>query len=126
MGLLLLLIPAADFYRQSRAAALLYVALLAFSMPVLHNLKWGQVSTLMTGCVFAALYLNARGRWRGAAVVLGFAAAIKYYVAVFAGFILSGGRGAFCSCWPWWSPSAGWCCPCRCWDRAGVWRSIKR
>ena len=84
VGLLLLLIPAADFYRQSRAAALLYVALLAFSMPVLHNLKWGQVSTLMTGCVFAALYLNTRGRWRGAAVVLGFAAAIKYYVAVFA------------------------------------------
>ncbi|HRO24145.1 MAG TPA: glycosyltransferase family 87 protein, partial [Promineifilum sp.] len=84
VSLLLLLIPAADFYHKSRAAALLYVALLAFSMPVLHNLKWGQVSTLMTGCVFAALYLNARGRWRGAAVVLGFAAAIKYYVAVFA------------------------------------------
>ena len=84
LGLLLLLLPAADFYRQSRPAALLYVALLAFSMPLLHNLKWGQVSTLMTGCVFAALFLNARGRWRPAAAVLGVAVAIKYYVAVFA------------------------------------------
>jgi hypothetical protein len=37
-GILLLLLPGVDFYRQSRAAFALYVVLLAFSMPSLHNL----------------------------------------------------------------------------------------
>ncbi len=84
IGVLLLLLPAVDFYRDSPTAAVLYVALLAFSMPLLHNLKWGQVSTLVTGCAFAALWLSRRGWWRPAAVVLAFAVAIKYYVAVIA------------------------------------------
>jgi alpha-1,2-mannosyltransferase len=82
-GVLLLLLPAANFYRESRAAFALYVILLAFSMPLLHNLKWGQVSALVTGGVFASHFLYQRDRPATAAVVLAFAAAIKYYVAIF-------------------------------------------
>lgn len=81
-GIGLLLVPAADFYRRSPAAFALYIALLAFSMPLLHNLKWGQVSTLVTGAAFVSLSLSRRGRWPAAAVVLALAAAVKYYVAV--------------------------------------------
>jgi len=81
-GILLLLLPAIDFYRESPAAFVLYAVLLAFSMPLLHNLKWGQVSTLVTGCAFAALFLQRRRHPVAAGIVLGFAAAIKYYVAV--------------------------------------------
>ena len=53
-------------------------------MPLLHNLKWGQVSTLVTGGAFATLFLYRRGRVTAAAVVLGLAVAVKYYVAVVA------------------------------------------
>ncbi len=84
LSIALLLLPAIDFYRESPRAFALYVVLLALAMPLLHNLKWGQVSTLVTGCAFAALFLYRRGRVAAAAVVLGFAVAIKYYVAVVA------------------------------------------
>ena len=80
----LLLLPAIDFYRESPRAFALYVVLLALAMPLLHNLKWGQVSTLVTGCAFAALFLYRRGHVAAAAVVLGLAVAVKYYVAVVA------------------------------------------
>jgi len=84
LGIALLLLPAIDFYRESPRAFALYAVLLTFSMPLLHNLKWGQVSTLVTGCAFAALFLYRRGRVAAAAVVLGFGVAVKYYVAVVA------------------------------------------
>ena len=84
VGIGLLLLPAIDFYRESPRAFALYVVLLAFSMPLLHNLKWGQVSTLVTGGAFATLFLYRRGRVTAAAVVLGLAVAVKYYVAVVA------------------------------------------
>ncbi len=83
-GIALLLLPALDFGRESPAAGALYVVLLAFSMPLLHNLKWGQVSTLVTGGAFAALFLYRRGRLTAAAVVLALAAAVKYYIAIVA------------------------------------------
>lgn len=81
-GILLLLLPGVDFYRRSPIAFTLYVLLLAFSMPLLHNLKWGQVSTLVTGAAFLTLFLHRRGWVITAAVVLALAAAIKYYVAI--------------------------------------------
>jgi hypothetical protein len=81
-GILLLLLPGVDFYRQSRAAFALYVVLLAFSMPLLHNLKWGQVSTLVTGCAFATLFLYRRNHPAAAAVALAFGVAVKYYIAI--------------------------------------------
>ena len=82
VGILLLLLPGVDFYRRSPVAFTLYVLLLAFSMPLLHNLKWGQVSSLVTGAAFLTLFLHRRGWIIAAAVVLALAAAIKYYVAV--------------------------------------------
>lgn len=88
LGIALLLLPAIDFYRASPRAYALYVVLLTFSMPLLHNLKWGQVSALVTGCAFAALFLYRHGRITAAAVVLGFGVAIKYYVVVVAFYFL--------------------------------------
>ena len=88
IGIGLLLVPAIDFHRESPRAFALYVVLLAFSMPLLHNLKWGQVSTLVTGCAFAALFFYRRGHRAAAAVVLGFGVAVKYYVAVVAVYFL--------------------------------------
>ena len=88
LGIALLLLPAVDFYHKSPRAFALYVILLAFSMPLLHNLKWGQVSTLVTGCAFAALFLYRRGHTTAAAIVLGFGVAVKYYVAVVAFYFL--------------------------------------
>ncbi len=82
VGILLLLLPGVDIYRRSPVAFTLYVLLLAFSMPLLHNLKWGQVSTLVTGAAFLTLFLHRRGWSIAAAVVLALAAAIKYYVAI--------------------------------------------
>jgi len=82
VGILLLLLPGVDIYRRSPVAFTLYVLLLAFSMPLLHNLKWGQVSTLVTGAAFLTLFLHRRGWSIVAAVVLALAAAIKYYVAI--------------------------------------------
>lgn len=82
-GVLLILLPAVDFYRRSPIAFALYIILVAFSMPLLHNLKWGQVSTLVTGAVFLTLYLTRRGRVKTAAVALALAAAVKYYVVIF-------------------------------------------
>lgn len=81
VGVLLLLVPSLDFYRRSTLAFSLYVALLAFSMPLLHNLKWGQISTLVTGAAFVWLYLYRKGRI-SAVIVLSLASAVKYYVAV--------------------------------------------
>ena len=88
LGLALLLLPAVDFYRETPVAAVVYVALLALSMPLLHNLKWGQVSTLVTGGALATLFLCRRGRPAAAAVVLALASAVKYYVAIVAFYFL--------------------------------------
>jgi alpha-1,2-mannosyltransferase len=81
-SILLLLLPAVDFYQQSRAAFILYMVLLAFSMPLLHNLKWGQVSTLVTGSAFATIFLYRRNRPVAAGVTLAIGVAVKYYIAI--------------------------------------------
>ncbi len=87
-SVILLLLPAVDFYQESKQAGILYIVLVVFAMPLLHNLKWGQVSALLTGCVFAALFLYRRGHPLAAAVILALATAIKYYVGIFALYFL--------------------------------------
>jgi glycosyl transferase family 87 len=61
-----------------------YFALCLTSIPLFHSFKWGQVSVLLTLCVIAAAFLQ---RGRAASVLAGFlmafAAAIKFYPAVF-------------------------------------------
>src|SRR4029453_12253478 len=63
---------------------LAYFALSLTSIPLLHNFKWGQVSVLLTLCVIAAAFLDGGG---GVSVLAGFlmafAAAIKFYPALF-------------------------------------------
>jgi hypothetical protein len=83
-SLLLMLLPGLYFFNKQPSLGILYVALLLFSMPVLHNLKWGQVSTFITGAVFAFIYLNRRGYSKTGAVILGLATAVKYYAILFA------------------------------------------
>lgn len=64
------------------------VGLVVTSTPVLHNLKWGQVSILVTVCVLAAVLARRPSRaWLGG-TLLGFAAAVKLYPGLFALLLL--------------------------------------
>ncbi len=84
VSLLLLFLPTIYFYNKRPILGLLYVGLLLLSMPVLHNLKWGQVSIFITGAVFASIYLHRRGRTTVGAIILALATAVKYYAILFA------------------------------------------
>ena len=60
-----------------------YTALAATSVPVLQNLKWGQVSTAMALLVLGGMVAIASHRPRTAGAVLGLAASVKLYPALF-------------------------------------------
>jgi hypothetical protein len=61
------------------------------SIPLLHNLKWGQVSILILAAAGGAFLAYARGQKNAAAVLLAIAAGIKGYPLVFLGwFVLRG------------------------------------
>ncbi len=63
---------------------LAYCALCLTSIPLLHNFKWGQVSVLLTLCVIAAAFLpTGRSTSVLAGFLTAFAAAIKFYPALF-------------------------------------------
>jgi hypothetical protein len=75
---------------DARLAALGTV-LVASSVPVLHNLKWGQVSLLILAAAGGAYVLRARGRTWAPSALLAIAAAIKGYPLVFLGpFVVRG------------------------------------
>jgi hypothetical protein len=63
--------------------ALLGTALTMTSIPVLHNLKWGQVSLPILAAAGGAFVLRARGDKNLPAVLLAIAAGIKGYPVVF-------------------------------------------
>jgi hypothetical protein len=84
LALALYALPTADLFRTTRSGLLLYTLLLATSLPLLHNFKWGQVSVLLTVGTLAALLLYGQERRGGAAALLAFVAAIKFYPAIFA------------------------------------------
>ncbi|MBX3208063.1 MAG: DUF2029 domain-containing protein [Labilithrix sp.] len=63
--------------------AVLGAAITVTSVPVLHNLKWGQVSILILATTSAAFIAHARGKRALAAVLLGVATGIKGYPLVF-------------------------------------------
>lgn len=65
------------------ALALLGTALTMTSIPVLHNLKWGQVSLPILAATGAAFVLRSRGRTNLPAALLAIAAGIKGYPLVF-------------------------------------------
>ncbi|MGB3968347.1 MAG: glycosyltransferase family 87 protein, partial [Planctomycetota bacterium] len=64
--------------------AALALCLVSTSAPVLHNLKWGQVSVLLTLCALVALWPRPHERQRLRGAVLGFATAVKVYPGLFA------------------------------------------
>jgi hypothetical protein len=61
----------------------LYLFVFITSVPVLHNLKWGQVSILVTFLIIATFMLYQRKKRAQAGVLLALATGIKYYPAVF-------------------------------------------
>ncbi len=65
--------------------ALVGTALTVTSIPVLHNLKWGQVSLPILAAVGAACVQYTRGRRNVPAVLLAIAAGIKGYPLAFLG-----------------------------------------
>ena len=71
------------------ALALLGTALTVTSIPVLHNLKWGQVSLPILAATGAAFVLHAQGKRNGPAALLGIAAGIKGYPLVFVGWFVA-------------------------------------
>jgi hypothetical protein len=61
------------------------------SIPVLHNLKWGQVSILILAAAGGGFVAYARGRKNVAALLFGVAAGIKGYPLVFLGWFVARG-----------------------------------
>lgn len=64
------------------AAFSVYSVLCTSCFPILHNQRWGQVSLPLTLCMISAGVLAARGRSAPAGVILGVAAAAKFYPAL--------------------------------------------
>jgi hypothetical protein len=93
--LMLWAVVARDFALWRRALPLaLWTALLLLAYPTLHNFRWGQMSTPLLALTLLALSMARAGGWwrRGGAAVLGLAAAIKAYPAIYAlGILLRGG-----------------------------------
>ena len=80
---LLLLIPALYLGRKSgrRIYSYVYLASLALSMPVYHNLNWGQISIMLMFCTVLSLILYDYKRVKTAAFFLALASCVKYYPA---------------------------------------------
>ena len=57
----------------------LYLLIFLLSFPLWHNLKWGQMSVIITMASIAALLLHERGHHWSAAMALTVASLIKYY-----------------------------------------------
>lgn len=70
-----------------------YAVAFAWSVPLYHNFKWGQLSVLLTALVLIALELERRGRSSLAGWILAFATALKGYVVVFVWVLLARRRG---------------------------------
>lgn len=81
---LFLLMPAIRLARRGRRKIwfFLYILLTMLSFPLWHNLKWGQVSILLTFLCLAGLVFYERGQKWPAAVSLSLATLIKYYPGV--------------------------------------------
>jgi hypothetical protein len=71
--------------------ATLGTVLTVTSIPILHNLKWGQVSILILGAAGGAFVAHTRGHKNVAALLLGVAAGIKGYPLVFLGWFVARG-----------------------------------
>lgn len=75
--------------------AVLGAALTVTSVPVLHNLKWGQVSIVILAAAAGAFVAHARHKRALAAGLLGIAAGIKGYPIVFVAWFVAKGDYRF-------------------------------
>lgn len=82
---LLLIVPGVYLARRTGGKFYfhLYVLLVLTSFPLLHNLKWGQLSVMITFCTIFSLILKERERPWAAAILLTVATLVKYYPAAF-------------------------------------------
>jgi hypothetical protein len=80
---LLCVFPPGRLLGLSRRAWLAYLAICLTSLPVVHNVKWGQVSVLITLAILGALHLRERRRPVLAGIVLAVAASVNYYAGLF-------------------------------------------
>jgi hypothetical protein len=85
---LLAIVPGVYFARRSRLEYYLYLALVLLSLPVLHNLMWGQISVPLVVLMLGSFCFYVRGRRIGAALMLALATSIKFYPAVLAVYFL--------------------------------------
>jgi hypothetical protein len=63
--------------------AILFVGLCITSFPILHNIKWGQVSTMILLCTVVAFFESKQNKSILSGILLGVATAIKFYPAYF-------------------------------------------
>ena len=77
------LVSARGLLKLSPDGTVLLLVLFALSYPILNNLKWGQVSVLLTACTVAAVVATEQRKSVLAGVLLAFGAAIKFYPALF-------------------------------------------
>lgn len=76
-------LPVVRLVPLNRGWAAAYVAVFVTSVPVLHTLRWGQVSIILTLLVIAAFHCYSRDQWILTGALIAIAAAIKFYPAVF-------------------------------------------
>lgn len=62
-----------------KIGTVLYIGLCVTSFPILHNMKWGQVSLLITMCIISAFFAAKQNKKVLAGILLGFVTAIKLY-----------------------------------------------
>ena len=79
----LCIVPARSLLKLPPSKIVLYAGLCATSFPVLHSIKWGQMSVPLTVCTIVAFVLYNKNNRVIAGVLLAFAAAIKFYPALF-------------------------------------------
>jgi hypothetical protein len=79
LTLLLFFAPLLALNLDTLPKQLIYTAIFFTSLPVLHNFKWGQVSSFVTLTIIASFLAHKSGKpiWAGA--LLGLGASIKYY-----------------------------------------------
>lgn len=82
----LLLVP--KTLRQSGGVLAAYTLAFATSVPILHNVKWGQISVLLRACTLSALWLEESGRSVAAGALLAVPITIKYYPALFLSYFV--------------------------------------
>lgn len=82
------IIPMINLIGKSRSYALIYSFIFITSLPLLHNLKWGQISVFIALLILAALYLYEGGHQTLGAILLALAIALKYYPAIFLMYFL--------------------------------------